>query len=68
MNFQALNIHDPRVAIACMILGALIMAYALVRYRVFTQSAPAVELRKFAVVFGIGWILTLTGGLSAFGR
>lgn len=61
-----MDFHDPQVAIPVMILGAVIMVFALIRYRVLSQIVPTSEVRKFSVVFGFGWLLTLAGGLAAF--
>jgi hypothetical protein len=61
-----MNIHDPQIAMAAMMLGAAIMVYALLRYRVLSQTLPATQVRTFALVFGLGWLLALVGGLSAF--
>ena len=61
-----MNFHDPEIAIPGMALGALIMVFALVRYHVLTRTIPASDFRKFSLVFGLGWLLTLAAGFAAF--
>ena len=61
-----MSFHDPQIAIAVMVLGAVIMAFALLRYRVLSEAVPAADVRKFLVLFGLGSVLTLAGGLAAF--
>ena len=63
-----MTIHDPEIAISGMALGALIMAFAVIHYHVFTRTIPASDFRKFSLVFGLGWLLTLAAGFAAFSR
>jgi hypothetical protein len=61
-----MNLHDPQIAVAIMVLGAVIMAFALLRYHVLSETVPATDVRKFLLLFGVGSVLTLAGGLAAF--
>ena len=61
-----MNFHDPQIDTSAMILGAVIMVFALIHYRVLSQTIPAPEVGKFSLIFGLGWLLTLAGGLAEF--
>jgi|KBSSwiStaDraftv2_1062776.scaffolds.fasta_scaffold4568277_1 hypothetical protein len=63
-----MDFHDPQIDVAVMVLGAVIMAFALLRFRVLSETVPASDLRKFLILFGLGSVLTLAGGLTAFSR
>jgi len=44
-----MDFHDPQIDVAVMVLGAVIMAFALLRFRVLSETVPASDLRKFLI-------------------
>jgi len=39
------------------VIGAALIALALYRYRIFSKDSPESDIPKFALAFGVGWLL-----------
>jgi hypothetical protein len=55
---------NPYLAVAFVVAGVAAMWFAFSRYRALSENFPGTDYPKFALPFGVGWILFFTGTAS----